>query len=30
MLEVFEWAIRIAEMLFYTAVIVYIVRGWND
>lgn len=30
MLGAFEWAARIVEVLFYTAVIVYIVRRWKD
>ncbi len=29
MLKMLDMALHIAELLFYAAVIIYIVRGWN-
>ena len=29
-MEVFEWVLNIVEIVFYTAVIIYIVRRWKD
>ena len=29
-MKVFDMAMSVVELLFYTAVIIYIIRGWNE